>query len=56
MAETTRIITIQITDIYKGDPKQTPDEIKDAIETLLTLGGKRDDLHVKVQDFVREEE
>ena len=56
MTETTRIITIEITDVYTGKPKQTPDEIKDTFETLLTLGGKRDDLRIKVQDFIREEE
>lgn len=56
MNETTRIITIEITDVYMGEPKQTPDEIKDAIEMIFTLGGKRDDLRIKVQDFIMEGE
>ena len=59
MKELTRVFTIEITQVFKGkiaeDKLARKDEIADATKNLLCAAYDPDDIHVKVQDFVREE-
>lgn len=55
MKETTRVTTIEITDVFSGED----DGLHGREETRkmwLGLIGHRDDVHVTVQDFVMEVE
>lgn len=51
MKETTRIITIEITDIIKGDTSRDAEAEKRGLETLFS---NHDDLHIRIQDFEME--
>lgn len=53
MSETTRIITIEITDIVREDISRGAEAEKRGLETLFS---NHDDVHIKIQDFVRTEE
>lgn len=55
MKETTRVVTIEITDVFSGeaDSQHSAEETR---QMWLKLIGKRDDVHVTVQDFVMEVE
>jgi hypothetical protein len=55
MKETTRIYTILMTEIIRGDDVETKEDAKNHIETALKMGLNVDDVVVeKVQDFVME--
>lgn len=55
MKETTRIYTILMTEIIRGDDVETKEDAKNHIETVLKMGLSVDDVVVeKVQDFVME--
>ena len=55
MKETTRIYTIIMTEIIRGDDVETKEDAKNHMETILKMGLNVDDVVVeKVQDFVME--
>jgi hypothetical protein len=57
MKETTRIYTILMTEIIRGDDVETKEDAKNHFETVLKLGLNVDDVVVeKVQDFVMEKD
>lgn len=48
MTETTRIITIEITEVHHGKPVRTAETVKKDFELMFK---DSDDVHVTVQDF-----
>lgn len=57
MKETTRIYTVQITEIIRGNYVETKEDAKNQMETVLKMGLNVDDVVVEnVQDFVMEKD
>ena len=55
MKETTRIYTLTITEIIRGNDVETKEDAKNHLQTVLKLGLNVDDVVVEnVQDFVME--